>query len=101
MDLIVITLILVGVCAVGLSILPVKADGSDPPGTVKCPTCATKSTLKDIACPNCGNKKLKINRDDPAKPVVQCPECKIDAAKLPCPKCGTDLIKLLIEKTPI
>jgi Zn finger protein HypA/HybF involved in hydrogenase expression len=100
MEIILFALIFVGVCAAGLASLNVKPKESDPPGKVKCPKCTTESALKDIACPNCGNKKLKINRDDPVKPVVQCPECKIDAAKLPCPKCGTDLIKLLIEKTP-
>jgi predicted RNA-binding Zn-ribbon protein involved in translation (DUF1610 family) len=67
-----------------------------PPGLVKCPKCTSGNTLKDIGCPNCGNKELKINKSDPAKKYVECPKCGIPPQKLPCQKCGTDLRVLLL-----
>ncbi len=101
MDILIPALILVVLSIVGLTALKVPPKKPEPvPAPVKCPKCATGSHLKDIACPNCGNKKLKISRANPASPVAECPECKINAGKLACPKCSTDLIKLLIEKAP-
>ena len=96
MDIAVAALIITGACLVGLICLGAPSPVKPDPKTVECPKCKTRSSLADIRCPNCGNKKLRINRANPASPIVECPECKINAAKLPCPKCGTDLIKLLI-----
>jgi ribosomal protein S27E len=60
---------------------------------VKCPKCFAASTLKDIACSNCGNKSLKFS----AAKTPECSKCEIKGQKLPCPKCGCDLTQLLLK----
>ncbi len=95
MDILLPALILVVIGIVGLIVLSVTPPPPPKvPAPVKCPTCTEGRTLKDILCPNCGNKTLK-----PSKPAgsFECEKCRIIAQKLACPKCNTDLIKLLLE----
>jgi hypothetical protein len=96
MDLLIAWLIFVIVGVVGLFTLRVNRKKRAAPGLVKCPKCGTGSTFEDIACPNCGNKKLKIK----AAKVEKCGGCEIAPAKLPCPKCGCDITQLLLKANP-
>ena len=100
MDVLIAASIFLIVCVFALTALRVKPKKPESEGAVKCPRCSTESSLKDTACPNCRCKELKVSTAEPAKKLVECPKCKMEATKLPCPKCDTDLVKLLLEKSP-
>ncbi len=95
MDILIPALVLVVLSIVGLTFLKVPPKKKpDDPAPVKCPKCSEGRTLKDILCPNCGNKTLK-----PSNPAgsFACDKCNTPQPKLPCPKCGCDLARLPIK----
>ena len=95
MDLVIAALIFIIVSVAGLIRISVPPKPlPPPPALVKCPKCSAGSLLKDIACANCGNKKLSIK----AANIQECPDCGIPPPELLCPKCGCDLTVLLLKK---